>query len=52
MNDYPTLRLGDIVKPVQDKIADRTKWTFDKYVGGEHLDSGEIRVRKYGLGKG
>ena len=52
MNDYSILSLGDIVKPVQDKVADRSKWTFDKYIGGEHLDSGEIRVRKYGIVKG
>lgn len=52
MNDYPMLRLGDIVKPVQDRIVDRTKWHFDKYIAGEHIDSGEVRIKKHGLIKG
>jgi type I restriction enzyme S subunit len=52
MNDYPILRLGEIVKPVQDRMVDRTKWDFDKYIAGEHIDSNEVRIRKYGLIKG
>lgn len=52
MKGYPILRLGDVVKPVQDRMVDRRKWKFDKYVAGEHIDSGEIRIRNYGLIKG
>lgn len=52
MNDYPILRLGEIVKPVQDRMVDRTKWDFERYIAGEHIDSGEVRIRKYGLIKG
>lgn len=52
MNDYPLHRLGDLVKPVQDRIPDRTNWHFDKYIAGEHIDSGEVRIKKYGLIKG
>lgn len=52
MNNYPILRLGDIVKPVQERMADRTKWHFDKYIAGEHIDSGEVRIEKCGKIKG
>ncbi len=52
MSDYSILRLGDIVKLVQDRVADRSKWNFDKYIAGEHIDRGEVRIKKYGLIKG
>ena len=52
MNDYLELRLGDIVNPVQERMVDRTKWHFDKYIAGEHIDSGEVRIRKCGQIKG
>jgi type I restriction enzyme S subunit len=52
VNDYPELRLGDLVTPVQDRIVNRTKWHFDKYIAGEHIDSGEVRIRKCGQIKG
>ena len=52
MNDYPMLRLGDVVKPIQDRMVDRTKWHFDKYIAGQHIDSGKVRIEKYGLIKG
>ena len=48
MNDPAIYRLGDIVTPIQDRFADRTKWDFDKYVAGEHISSGEIRITKFG----
>jgi type I restriction enzyme, S subunit len=52
MNDYPELRLGDIVNLVQERRVDRTKWCFDKYIAGEHIESGEVRIRKCGQIKG
>ena len=44
--------LNEVVKQVQDKWTDRTKWNFDRYIAGEHINSGEIRINNYGLIKG
>lgn len=52
MNNYPQVCLGDIVNIVQERMVDRTKWNFDKYVAGEHIESGEVRIRKCGQIKG
>jgi len=52
MNDFARLRLGDVVTPIQDRFTDRTKWNFDKYIAGGHIDSGEIRIAKFGLIEG
>lgn len=39
-------RLGDVCTRVNDIWSDRTKWYFDRYIGGDDFDPGEIRVRR------
>jgi type I restriction enzyme S subunit len=38
---------GDVVNKVNDRFPNRDEWTFDKFVSGNHIDSGQIRVTKY-----
>lgn len=40
------VEFGDVVHKVNDKVPNRDEWTFDRYIGGEHFDEGEIRVTK------
>ena len=52
MNKIPEgwrkVKFGDVVNRVKDEESDRSKWTTDKYVGGQHFPEGEIRVTEYG----
>ena len=41
------VRLGDVVKNV-DSFFDRTSGHSVNYVAGEHIDEGDLRVRRYG----
>jgi len=45
-NGWKNVRFGDVVNKVNDKVPNRGEWTFDRYIGGEHFDEGEIRVTK------
>lgn len=40
------VKFGDVVHKVNDKVPNRDEWTFDRYIGGQHFDEGEIRVTK------
>jgi len=40
------VRFGDVVHKVNDKVPNRDEWTFERYIGGEHFDEGEIRITK------
>jgi type I restriction enzyme, S subunit len=44
--NWVEVKLGDVVEHFKDRIPDRSKWTFDRYIGGEHFDEGAIRVTK------
>lgn len=46
------VNFGDVVSKVSDRFPNRDEWTFDKFVSGNHIDSGQIRVTKYDLIKG
>jgi Restriction endonuclease S subunits len=35
---------GDVITQVKDKFQDRSKWYFERYIGGEHFEEGAIRV--------
>lgn len=37
---------GEVVSHIKDQIPNRNEWHFDRYIGGEHFDEGEIRVTK------
>jgi type I restriction enzyme S subunit len=39
---FKKVKLGDVI----NKIPNRDEWTFDRFIGGEHFDEGEIRVTK------
>jgi type I restriction enzyme S subunit len=43
---WEKVKLGDVVEHVKDKVPNRDDWTFDRYIGGEHFDEGEIRIIK------
>lgn len=52
MNNIPKgwrkVKFGDVVDRIKDQEPDRSKWTTDKYIGGQHFPEGEIRVTEYG----
>ena len=29
-----------------ERVPNRKDWTFERYISGEHIDSGEIRITK------
>lgn len=41
---WKKVKFGDVVNKINDKVPNRDEWTFDRYVGKGHIDSGEIRV--------
>lgn len=43
-NGWKKVKFGDVVSKVNDKVPNRDEWTFDRYIGGQHFDEGEIRV--------
>ena len=49
---WESVLFGDVVKKVDRKIPDREQWNFDRYIAGEHIPSGEIRIKDYGDLKG
>lgn len=49
---WKTVKFGEVVNHIKDKVSDRDDWDFEVYIGGEHFDSGEIRVTKSNLIKG
>lgn len=40
------VKFGDVVNKINDKVPNREEWTFDRYIGKGHIDSGEIRITK------
>jgi len=43
---WKKVRFGDVIDKINDKVHNRDEWTFDRYIGGQHFDNGEIRVTK------
>jgi type I restriction enzyme, S subunit len=41
---WKKVKFGEVVSKVNDKVPNRDEWTFDRYIGGQHFDEGEIRV--------
>ncbi|WP_367344157.1 restriction endonuclease subunit S [Methanomethylovorans sp.] len=44
---WQVVNFGDVVNKVNDKFPNRDEWTFDKFVSGNHIDSGQIRITNY-----
>jgi len=51
-NGWKKVKFGDVVNKVNDKVQNREEWTFERYIGGQHFDEGEIRVTKSSSIKG
>src|SRR3990167_1808392 len=45
-NSWKKVQFGDVVSKINDKVSNREEWIFNRYIGGEHFDEGEIRVTK------
>jgi len=43
---WAKVKFGDVVNKINDKVPNREEWSFDKFIGGEHFDEGEIRVTR------
>ena len=45
-NGWKKVQFGDVVNKINDKVSNRDEWTFDRFIGGQHFDEGEIRVTR------
>jgi len=45
-NSWKKVQFGDVVSKINDKVSNREEWTFERYIGGEHFDEGEIRITR------
>jgi len=45
-NGWKKVKFEDIVSKINDKVTNRDDWTFDRYIGGEHFDEGEMRISR------
>ncbi|MBS3087280.1 restriction endonuclease subunit S [Candidatus Pacearchaeota archaeon] len=45
-NGWKKVKFGDVVSKVNDKVHNRNEWNFDRYIGGEHFENGEIRITR------
>lgn len=43
---WKEVKLGDVCSRVNDMWPDRSKWHFDRYIGGDDFDSGEVRITR------
>lgn len=41
---WKLVKFGDVVTHIKDRHQDRSKWIFKRYISGEHIDNGEIRI--------
>lgn len=44
--DWKEVELGDVCSRINDIWSDRNKWYFERYIGGDDFDSGEIRIKR------
>ncbi len=47
-DQWPRVAFGDIVKLNRERINDPEANGFDRYVGLDHMDPGELKVRRWG----
>ena len=45
-NGWKKVQFGDVVSKINDKVSNREEWNFERYIGGEHFDEGEIRLTR------
>lgn len=45
--DRPTVKFGDVVCQVKDKVDPETSG-LDRYIAGEHMDTDDLRIRRWG----
>ncbi len=43
-----TIRLGDVAEEISERVDTPSKSGYERFVGLEHLDSGELTVRRWG----
>lgn len=47
MSGWATVAFGDVVRQVKDKV-DPNESGLERYVAGEHMDTDELRIRRWG----
>ena len=47
-NDWRLVKLSDVVRNI-DEFVDRSSGEVWRYVAGEHIDEGQLRVARQGL---
>ena len=45
---WTKVAFGDVVRKVNDKV-DPEKSGLERYVAGEHMDTDDLRIRRWGL---
>ena len=45
---WKSFRLGDVAEEISDRVDDPSKSGYDRFVGLDHLDSGELTIRRWG----
>lgn len=51
-SSWKKVKFGDVIHKVNDKVPNRDEWTFERYIGKGHINSGEIRITKSSQIKG
>ncbi|OOF09690.1 type I restriction endonuclease subunit S, partial [Salinivibrio sp. MA427] len=49
MTDKQTIKFGDICKEVKLTTKDPIGDGYERYIGLEHLDSGSLKVKRWGM---
>ncbi|MGL6494669.1 restriction endonuclease subunit S [Aeromonas veronii] len=49
MSDKQTVKFGDIFREVKLATKDPIADGYERYIGLEHLDSGSLRIKRYGI---
>ncbi|MGB8219889.1 MAG: restriction endonuclease subunit S [Methanoregula sp.] len=45
---WKSFKLGDVAEEISDRVDDPSKAGYDRFVGLDHLDSGELTIRRWG----
>ena len=45
---WKSVRLADVAEEISDRVDDPSKSGYDRFVGLDHLDSGELTIRRWG----
>src|SRR5687768_13982097 len=52
MTQHPLVKFGDVVRQVKDRV-DPTESGVERYVAGEHMDTDNLHIRRWGdIGNG